>query len=198
MRGVAWIVLSLALIACPKELTLHTTGEESETSGTSGTSTGPAVPTTSISPPTGETSSGGGSTEVDPTTSGTTSGSSGEAGSSSSGAGSTTGEATDETTGVEGSTTGSLGQPFDCYGCLCDAEASYCQQVFGGLTGRAGVPLPRRPCPEVEPDSLGSGCVLFPAVCEGVPTCDCLSTMNGDCDCEEVERGVFEVICQLP
>lgn len=198
MRGVAVIVLSLALVACPKELTLHTTGEESETSGTSGTSTGPAVPTTSMALSTGGTSSGGGSTEVEPTTSGTTGGSSGDAGTSSSDAGSTTGSTTGSTSGGEDSTTGSLGQPFDCYGCLCDAETSYCQQVFGGLTARASIPLPPKLCPVVEPDSLGSGCVLFPAVCGGVPTCDCLSTMNGDCDCEEVGPAVFEVICQLP
>ena len=198
MRGVAVIVLSLALVACPKELTLNTTGEASDSSGTSGTSTGSAVPTTSMALSTGEMSSGGGSTEVDPTTAGTTGGSSGEPGSSSSGAGSTTDGTSGETGGGEGSTTESLSQPFDCYGCLCDAALFYCQQVFGGLTGRAGVPLPRRPCPVVEPDSLGSGCVLFPAVCEGVPTCDCLSTMNGDCYCKEVDPGVFEVICQLP
>jgi len=196
MRGVAVIVLSLVLVACPQELTLHTSGEET-TTGTSGTSTGPAVPTTSMGTSTGGTSSGG-STGIEEVTSGTSSGSSGEPGSSSSGGGETEGETTAGTTGGESSTTEALVLPFDCYGCLCDAEAFYCQQVFGGLTARGAVPLPPELCPVVEPDDLGSGCVEFPAVCGDMPTCDCLSTMNGDCYCKEVEPGVFEVICQLP
>lgn len=193
MRGVAVIVLSLALVACPAELTLHTTSEDTGAPGTMDTSGEPTAPTTGAAVTTSGGASTGGSTGPAAVTTsegssgaGTTSTDTGEAETSS---GTTTGT----TTAAGESTTEVFGLPFDCYGCLCDADIHYCQQVFGGVTQ-----LPMEGCPLVDPDSLGSGCVLFPERCGGTPSCDCLPTMKGACYCKEVDPGVFEVICPNP
>ena len=81
---------------------------------------------------------------------------------------------------------------FDCFGCTCDAQVSFCRQVFAGF---AGPDLPA--CPVVPEEGLGSGCVLFPVNCDP-PSCACLPTMNNNCFCTEQAPGAFEVTCPLP
>jgi hypothetical protein len=192
MPRIALLLLwSLALTACPKEIIFEVTGTEGSSS------TGPAATSTSTVPTTGvDTSSSGDATTAIVTTgssSGETSG--GESGSTSSGMADTSTDTTLVATS-EGSDDSSSGEPgawFDCYGCLCDADLFYCQQVFDGLKD-----LPPKHCPVVRPDTLDSGCVMFPQECGVTPTCDCLPKMDGGCFCTEVEPGVFEVVCPLP
>lgn len=196
MRWVVVVALAVLLSACVKELTLLSTGD-GDASGTSGTSTEPAVPTTT---------NGSSSTSAAPTTSGaetsgTTAATSGETGSSSGDSSSGEAESSSGTTMMATSesgdeTTGSLVRPFDCYGCLCDADISYCQQVFAGVT--APPPGPAEECPVVLPDTLDSGCVAFPDDCGATPSCKCLPNMKGACYCTQPEPGMFEVVCPLP
>lgn len=195
MRGSGVVAVSLVLVACPKDPPMTgtgaSTGEGSSTGSTTGTGSTAEAPTGGATAATGTTAA---ATEAAPT------GTTGAA---------TTGTTADvwteatatgrETSGEGGdSTTGPPPRLFDCYGCDCDANTSYCQQVFNGV---AGPPFPRRDppmCPEVEPDSLENGCALYPARCEGLPTCTCLPQMGGACFCTEVGPGVFEVVCPLP
>lgn len=194
MPRIALLLLSLALTACPKEIIFEASGsaEGSSSTGSATTSTS-TVPTTGV-----DTSSGGGeaTTALIVTTGGSGETSSGgESGSTSTGtadtsSGTTMIATTDE---AESSSTGEPGAWFDCYGCLCDADMFYCQQVFDGFKDG-----PPKHCPVVQPDTLDSGCVMFPRGCGDAPTCDCLPNMDGGCFCTEVEAGVFEVVCPLP
>lgn len=194
MRGFAVVVLSLALAACTTELTLLTTSED--TTGAPGTASSTAgetsLPTTgSPDATTGSATTGGTSGAVAATT-GEEGTSTGASLSTSTGEVESTGGSTSGSTSEAGdATTEDFTRPFDCYGCLCDADVHYCQQVFGGVVPLSG-------CPEVRPDSLESGCVRFPEACGDKPTCDCLPTMKDACYCKEVATGVFEVICPNP
>lgn len=198
MRRSVVVGLSLALAGCPKEpVTMSSdTGDPSTGSPT----------TSSTETPTGSGSSSGGTTEaVTSTTTAatmTTSSTGTEAavstGDASSGSAETSSGGTTTTgTSEDGdSTTGPPPLLFDCYGCECDAHEYYCQQVFNGVVEHDA--RERRMCPVVEPDTLDNGCVPIPDRCEGIATCACLPQMNGMCYCNEVETGVFEVVCPLP
>jgi len=189
----------LALCACPKGQVGASTGE-----GTSGTdaSASAGMSTTTAAPTTGTPTTGaGGETS---TGAGASTGSSGAVdGSSTSGGGSTStgvgtstsgGSSTGEvgSSGGGSSSTGEAQQLFDCFGCTCDAQVSFCRQVFAGFKG----PEPGA-CPVVPEEGLQSGCVLYPVDCEP-PSCDCLPLMNNNCFCNEQGPGEFEVTCPLP
>lgn len=183
----------LALCACPKGQVGASTGE-----GTSGTdaSASAGMSTTTVAPTTGaggETSTGAGASTG---SSGAVDGSSTSGGgSTSTGVGTSTsgGSSTGEVGSSGGSSsTGEAQQLFDCFGCTCDAQVSFCRQVFAGFKG----PEPGA-CPVVPEEGLQSGCVLYPVDCEP-PSCDCLPLMNNNCFCNEQGPGEFEVTCPLP
>ena len=151
------------------------------------------MPTTGV--PTSGSSSGGssgGSSSGGESSGGSSSGVR-EASSGTGGTGTSTGGSTSTGTGTGGSSsTGEAPLLFDCFGCTCDAQVSFCRQVFAGF---AGPDLPA--CPVVPEEGLGSGCVLYPVNCDP-PSCACLPTMNNNCFCTEQAPGAFEVTCPLP
>lgn len=84
---------------------------------------------------------------------------------------------------------------FDCDGCACDGATHYCRQVYAG----AQVP----PAPDAgscsELDAGWSSCIPIPPDCISAPSCACLDTYNGACQCQLVEEGAgFWVQCFLP
>lgn len=194
VTGLLWGWL-LALGACPKGQVSESTGESTggtDASASAGMSTTTVVPTTGTGGG-GESSTGAlastgssGAVEASSTSGG---------GSSSTGAGaSTSGSSSTGEVGSSGGSgsTGEAQQLFDCFGCTCDAQVSYCRQVFAGFNG----PEPGA-CPVVPEEGLGSGCVLYPVDCDP-PQCDCLPLMNNNCFCNEQGPGEFEVTCPLP
>lgn len=199
MRGSLVVGVALALVGCPREPAPGATGSGEATGSSSSTSSSGDTPTG------GEvgagTSSGASTTSGALTTTSTSTAWTTTTAAAASEGGSSSGEVGEsgETSGGEGgdSTTGPPPHLFDCYGCDCDADQYYCQQVFNGVA--AGAPRGRdRLCPVVRPDTLDNGCVPIPADCEGLASCTCLPQMNGMCFCSEVEAGVFEVVCPLP
>lgn len=200
MRGSLVVGVSLALVGCPKD-------PPPGVSEGGATTLAETSSSSSSSPPTGGGGSSSGATTEPPTTAiveqtSTSSGSTTAAGSSgeASSGGETSGDAGGTSSGSSGdgdSTTGPPPRLFDCYGCECDANEYYCQQVFNGVL-RAAAGDERRLCPVVDPDTPDNGCVPYPTFCEGTPSCQCLPQMNGTCFCTEVEAGVFEVVCPLP
>ena len=201
MRKTApWLLAPVVLVACPKEQVNPGSAGEG---GEGGTSTGQGAPTEAT--PTGGavgSSTGGSSTG---SSGGPVDGSSTEVSTSSSagstGGGSSTGGVDGGSSSSGGSSSGessSTGEPprlFDCFGCSCDAEVSFCRKVFAGFAG------PDDPmCPIVDPDGLESGCVLYPQDCADPPSCGCLPLMNNNCFCNESQRlrGAYEVTCPLP
>jgi hypothetical protein len=190
MRGRFGFAVALALTACPKEpepgplsdgttIGVTTVRPATEDASTAATPTDGGPTTDSPTSP-GETTS-------DPTTGVASTGSTGSTGTA------TTMPATDGGSSTSTGTTGEPGKWFDCYGCMCDADEFYCQQVFNGVV------KPRdRECEEVRPDALDNGCAAYPDSCGATPTCACLPVMGGLCYCTEVEDGVFEVVCPLP
>ena len=172
-----WVAL---LSACPKGQVGESTGEV-----TGAESTGLGVSTTTAAPTTGGPTGSGGES------SGGTSG--GTSVGESTGTGGSTGGSTStgESTGGS-SSTGEAPLLFDCFGCTCDANLSFCRQVFAGFTAPV-----LEACPVVPEEGLGNGCVLYPVDCDP-PSCDCLPLMNGGCFCTEQAPGAFEVTCPLP
>jgi hypothetical protein len=176
--------------ACPKQ----EPGDETrgETTQVAGSSSGAS--TSSGGPPTTGASTGPGPT-TGPDATSSTSGSSTSTGDPVASTG-------DASTGSETSTGGSTGDEstgappvlYDCYGCTCDVNVTYCRKVFAGANF-AGPDGPS--CPVVEEMGLESGCVAYPANCDP-PSCDCIPTMEGGCYCTEIEKMVVEVVCPLP
>jgi hypothetical protein len=186
-----WVAL---LSACPKGQVGESTGEV-----TGAESTGLGVSTTTAAPTTGGPTGSGGESSGGTSTGGSTSvgESTGTGGSTSTGTGGSTGTSTGGSTSTGESTGGSssTGEApllFDCFGCTCDANLSFCRQVFAGFTAPV-----LEACPVVPEEGLGNGCVLYPVDCDP-PSCDCLPLMNGGCFCTEQAPGAFEVTCPLP
>jgi len=198
MRRVVVAGVALVGLGCPKGQVDSSVGEVTATTATPGGSTTTGVPTTGA--PTGGAtgSSSGGSSSGGSSSGGSSSGGSSGSIAASSGTGGTgtsTGGSTSTGagTGTGGSSsTGEAPLLFDCFGCTCDAQVSFCRQVFAGFQG----PAPRA-CPVVPEEGLGSGCVLYPVDCDP-PNCACLPTMNNNCFCTEQAPGAFEVTCPLP
>ena len=198
MRRVVVAGVALVVLGCPKGQVDSSVGEVTATTGTPGGSTTTGAPTTGVPttgvPTTGSSSGGssGGSSSGGESSGGSSSGV-GEASSGTGGTGTSTGGSTSTGTGTGGSSsTGEAPLLFDCFGCTCDAQVSFCRQVFAGF---AGPDLPA--CPVVPEEGLGSGCVLYPVNCDP-PSCACLPTMNNNCFCTEQAPGAFEVTCPLP
>lgn len=197
MRRLALLTAPLlALAACP-DPPVNPGGAGLSSSATATTAT-TGAPTSAGTPTTGATSSGGDEVPTGGSGAGTSGegsasgGTSGEAGASSGEGGSSTGDS-----GIGG--TGTTGEPpvyADCFECVCDINVSFCRKVFAGVTA---VQKPARPvCPIVAAEGQESGCVLFPPRCEGTPDCACLPTMDGDCFCNLISPGNYQVTCPLP
>jgi hypothetical protein len=192
--------LLLVLAGCPKGHPADDSTGAAVTGIDASSSTGAVTPT-SGDPDTGAASSTS-------TTTGAPTGSTGvDASSSSTGAlqttgdpgtstGTSTGDSSTSTSSSGDATTGPPPRLFDCFGCNCDADMTFCRKVFAGVVAVEDPPL----CPIVDARSLESGCVVYPADCAEPPSCDCLPLMNNNCFCNESERvpGAFEVTCPLP
>ena len=198
-RGLALVCLTGLLGACPKD---HVRGsEETGASGTTATGTDEPTPTSGpgatgvVTGSTGGASTGTSTGGASSTGVAGTTGSESSTGDASSSSGSSGEASTGSTSGTStgGGTTGEPAQLFECFGCTCDANVSFCRQVFAGFAAPDD-PL----CPIVDPEGKESGCVIFPVDCSEPPSCECLPTMNKNCFCNELAPGQFEVTCPLP
>ena len=174
-----------------------TTGVGASSTSDPGGSSGPEVPTGGAAPTTGDPGTSA-STSTSTSTGGDATSTTGDGTSTSTSTGSS--QTSGDATGPGGTSSGdaATGPPprlYDCFGCDCDADTTFCRKVFAGVVAVEDPPL----CPVVEADGLESGCVVYPRGCDP-PSCACLPLMNNNCFCNESERlpGAFEVTCPLP
>jgi hypothetical protein len=125
-------------------------------------------------------------------------GGSGTGGSSGSGGGISFGgsagfSATGGVAGDAGSVTVADAGLFDCFGCACNGQTSYCYSASGGFKTP---PLPDAgACVDQEGGSIH--CKPLPDTCKGAPSCGCIPEAASFCSCEDVGGGL-DVHCNLP